>query len=228
MNSSTSISNAKLEANRRNAQLSTGPRTAAGLAVSSRNALRHGLSSMTLTVLPTENPDELKTLAETICSEWNPTGDAETFFIDQMICARWRLARIQRLEAEAFDRLFETGGMSEQNEPNLDREILAELERPSNLLDKLERYSRAAERAYSKALKDLQQLRAANAKTTRQNKAKEAEIWYYTELEKFRRSQHRGVSDPFGEEGLPCNSEPFRPIQHQASLAAAASSATFA
>jgi hypothetical protein len=34
----------QIAANRRNAQRSTGPRTAAGRSVSSRNALRHGLS----------------------------------------------------------------------------------------------------------------------------------------------------------------------------------------
>jgi hypothetical protein len=34
----------QIAANRRNAQRSTGPRTAAGKSTSSRNALRHGLS----------------------------------------------------------------------------------------------------------------------------------------------------------------------------------------
>jgi hypothetical protein len=41
----------QVEANRRNARRSTGPRTRTGRAVSCRNALRHGLLS-TLAVLP--------------------------------------------------------------------------------------------------------------------------------------------------------------------------------
>src|ERR1700685_3206451 len=44
----------RMEANRRNAQHSTGPRTEAGLKISSLNALRHGLTSRVV-VLPSED-----------------------------------------------------------------------------------------------------------------------------------------------------------------------------
>lgn len=62
----------QIAANRRNAQRSTGPRSAAGKSISSRNALRHGLS------LP-QNRDaatmsELKALSSKIAGEnqYNP------------------------------------------------------------------------------------------------------------------------------------------------------------
>ena len=48
------ISEKQLEANRRNAQQSTGPKTAEGKAHSSRNNLRHGLTGH-VNILPTEN-----------------------------------------------------------------------------------------------------------------------------------------------------------------------------
>ena len=71
----------KAESNRRNAQRSTGPKSAQGKAASSRNALRHGLSTMTLTVLPTEDLQDLEDLREPMSNEWNPIGDAETFLV---------------------------------------------------------------------------------------------------------------------------------------------------
>jgi hypothetical protein len=40
-------SNRRIEANRRNSRKSCGPRTAAGKATASRNALRHGLAALT-------------------------------------------------------------------------------------------------------------------------------------------------------------------------------------
>ena len=53
------ISAAKLEANRRNAQKSTGPRTQAGKDRSKMNAVTHGCRAETL-VLPEEDPQELE------------------------------------------------------------------------------------------------------------------------------------------------------------------------
>ena len=53
------ISAAKLEANRRNALKSTGPRTQAGKDRSKMNAVTHGCRAETL-VLPEEDPQELE------------------------------------------------------------------------------------------------------------------------------------------------------------------------
>ena len=47
---------ARTEANRKNAQRSTGPKTPEGKARSSKNALKHGLTSEEL-ILPGENPE---------------------------------------------------------------------------------------------------------------------------------------------------------------------------
>ncbi len=52
------VSEAKLEANRRNAKLSSGPRTAEGKRRSSQNAVTHGLRAETLVLLD-EDPQVL-------------------------------------------------------------------------------------------------------------------------------------------------------------------------
>ena len=51
---SSALNVVQIEANRRNAQQSTGPRTEIGKKTSSLNALRHGLTSR-IVVLPTED-----------------------------------------------------------------------------------------------------------------------------------------------------------------------------
>jgi hypothetical protein len=48
------ISEKRLQANRANAKRSTGPKTAAGKALVRRNALKHGLLSRTISLLPNE------------------------------------------------------------------------------------------------------------------------------------------------------------------------------
>ncbi len=59
----------KIEANRRNGRKSRGPRTAAGKLTASRNALRHGLASIThRQAMPV---DEIKHLAQAICANDN-------------------------------------------------------------------------------------------------------------------------------------------------------------
>ena len=186
----------KVASNRRNAKQSTGPRTPSGRAASSRNAFRHGLSAMTLTVMPGESQEDLDQLSETIRNEWKPSGDHESFLVDQMISARWRLERLARWEAEAINEVIEAPEefhfeelARRWEEKSADRHVLDAMHGASSIFDKLERYTRAAERAYSKAVKDLQTHRAAAAKTAKQNEAtakqneaKEAEEWLQSEL----------------------------------------------
>ena len=161
-------STTKLEANRRNAQRSTGPTSAEGKAASARNALQHGLSSGVLTVLPAEDPAALDRLIAGIRDEFKPATPSENFFCDQMVHAAWKLQRVRRLQAEALDRLAANG------DADTDRALLDEIETPGNIVDKLERYEGAAARAYSKAVRDLAQLRANAAKLKKQNEAKPA------------------------------------------------------
>ena len=221
-------SNAKAEANRRNAQRSTGPRTPEGRAASSRNALRTGLATNTLTVMPGESQDDLDELTDSVHAEWNPQGDHENFLVHQMISARWRLARLARWEDAAIEKAIEAPGWYTKSEARqwdaqpADRHVLSTLGQKNSIFDKLERYTRAAERAYSKAVRELQQHRAAQAKTakqneatTKQNKNKEAEAWLKSELANLERTR---ITDPFAglyhlpEQDEPNDLEPLRPL----------------
>jgi hypothetical protein len=63
---------AKLIANRANATLSTGPRTAAGKARVSLNRLVHGLRAQQDALLPDEDPGAFEAAHDRLCDELQP------------------------------------------------------------------------------------------------------------------------------------------------------------
>lgn len=85
-------------ANRRNAELSTGPKTASGKAVASKNALTHGVLSRQV-VLPDEDPAEFEEFQRRLMDDLKPTGELETVFAERIMVGAWRLRRVVRLEA---------------------------------------------------------------------------------------------------------------------------------
>ena len=90
-------SDRQIEANRRNARLSTGPTTALGKARSSLNAVRHGLSARNA-VLPQEDHRAYLDLLASLKAEFRPQGPLEAFLVQQMASAQWRLLRTARME----------------------------------------------------------------------------------------------------------------------------------
>jgi len=89
---------AQIEANRANAQHSTGPRTEEGKAKSSRNALRYGVYSMAR-LIPGEDPEELEALTQGILNDLDPLNTQETELANQLIDLQWRLRRVTTREA---------------------------------------------------------------------------------------------------------------------------------
>ena len=92
----------KLEANRRNAQKSTGPNTAEGRAVSKMNALKHGLLAQTVVVRGhqfKESTNEFKKLCQEFYADMNPVGPLEEMLVGQIVTATWRLRRARTAES---------------------------------------------------------------------------------------------------------------------------------
>jgi hypothetical protein len=88
---------AQLNANRLNAQRSTGPRTDAGKAATRFNALKHGIEARSL-VIPGEDPAELEALALDYRTQFHPEGPLELFLVDTLIRADWERRRYTRVE----------------------------------------------------------------------------------------------------------------------------------
>lgn len=90
------------EANRRNAKNSTGPRTPAGKARSSRNATRHGMLSQRM-LLDGESEEELRTLRQGMRQSLRPVGELEEELVERMVTATWRKRRVDRVELGLWD-----------------------------------------------------------------------------------------------------------------------------
>src|ERR1017187_1237975 len=91
---------AQIDANLRNAQHSTGPKTEAGKANSSRNAIRFGLFSTNNCVLPGEE-DIYDHLCHSLWDELAPVGAIEEVTAAEYVRAIWLLRRCARA-AEAL------------------------------------------------------------------------------------------------------------------------------
>jgi hypothetical protein len=94
---SSALNVVRIEANRRNAQQSTGPRTETGKKISSLNALRHGLTSR-IVVLPTEDLAAYQTFSAEFLVDLAPETFTERQFAQTIIDTQWRLNRVRALE----------------------------------------------------------------------------------------------------------------------------------
>jgi hypothetical protein len=89
---------ARIAANRRNATLSTGPRTAGGKLVVAQNAVRHGVFA-NLPVVPGESEADWQTHRHGILDSLAPSGLLEVTLAERVALILWRLARLAKYEA---------------------------------------------------------------------------------------------------------------------------------
>jgi hypothetical protein len=92
----------QIDANRANAQKSTGPRTPEGRAAVRQNALKHGLTSMS-PVAPGEDPAEFLQFLAYWTQSYLPIGPAEEEVLRTAVVASWRLRRIPAIEAGYYE-----------------------------------------------------------------------------------------------------------------------------
>lgn len=90
---------AKIEANRRNALLSTGPRTTEGKLIVGRNSTSHGIFAA-VPVIPGECPDEWEAHRARVVASLAPSGLLEVNLAERAGLLLWRLQRLARYEAE--------------------------------------------------------------------------------------------------------------------------------
>jgi hypothetical protein len=142
----------QIEANRLNAQHSSGPRTAEGKAVSRMNALKSGIDARSL-IIPGENAAELQALADGMTAEHAPSTATERALVDSIVYSTWLLNRLRKTETQLTQMaIAEAGG-----NPAF---ALAAAFRNKDLA-RVHRHINTHRRAIHESLAELRRLRAA-------------------------------------------------------------------
>jgi hypothetical protein len=157
----------QIDANRRNAQKSTGPKTPEGKAKSRRNGLQHGLTAKTC-MLADEDPEALLELLEEIREKFDPQDTDEDFLIERMAKARFKYNRIMPIEAAIFNLrlavdqapmpLMAAQGKSCERAWAYMRDANG-----GNALSKLARYETSLLREYDRSRQELEKLQKIRA-----------------------------------------------------------------
>ncbi len=154
---------AQLRANRRNATKSTGPRTPAGKQRSALNATKHGLTATT-TVLVHEDAEAFEQLRSALHDEIAPSNTVDWMKVEMLAHQWWRMLRNARLERGMLDSRLAYFAQHEQatdKSGDFDENLSAALHHFTRDIDLMRRYSVAVERAYYRALAEVEQLRKA-------------------------------------------------------------------
>jgi len=148
------------EANKNNAQQSTGPKTDEGKAVSKYNAIKHGLLSKEV-LLEGEDEAILIEIGKRLRTELGPQTELELVLVDRITANVWRLRRVMKIEREMMDDdRFTTDYLGKTTEKTLGEALSYDFAN-NDTYGKLIRYEASIERGIYKALHELQRLQAA-------------------------------------------------------------------
>ncbi len=164
-------SEAQIQANRENAQKSTGPRTPEGKAAVAQNAVKHGLLARAA-VLQGEDGEEYTCFHEEMIEELYPDGVQEEELAERIVGLYWRLRRAEGYQNAVFEALYdkyaaETGapaaipadpGPSVPSDPVLGRMLLADFS-GDRVLERVLLYERRIESSLHRVCAELRQLR---------------------------------------------------------------------
>lgn len=182
----------QIAANRRNATLSTVPRSLSGIARSSLNAVSHGLTRRQ-GLMPGESRADFNGIRDAMFSSLLPMGALENQLVERAANLIWRLRRMQGFEVALFqwiahleaklhdhvDEPIDIGFVERRNDPDSNEEEkvedlqdglkigrMIETALSADLTGKLSRYEMATQRQLDLTIKqlcELQKVRAMNA-----------------------------------------------------------------
>jgi hypothetical protein len=187
----TMTTQAQIEANRQNAQKSTGPKTAAGKAKVSANALKHGLLADRFAIAE-QDRSAFEAFRTRLLAELAPVGQMEMLLAGRIATLAWRLSLAERaqtgvlyvLTCKATRVIASTSSpLPLFNSPQaveeyiLGKTILSDFS-DCKVLDRLAAYERRIERSLIAARKEFHQLQSlrqkADAKADNDTIAKKA------------------------------------------------------
>ena len=164
---SRKISQKRLDANRRNAQKSTGPRTPEGKAKASANATTHGLSSprgnplAPGTLLHTEDPAAFQALLDEYVVTYQPQHRDEYDLLTEAVYAKWRQQRLWIAETHQLEiAIAENEADLQRSLPtaNIHAHLANGVAHSERVLKLYLRYDAQFRRHYRQCLNDLRDL----------------------------------------------------------------------
>jgi len=163
------ISDAKLAANRQNAQHSTGAKTQTGKDKSKMNALRNALTGQTV-LLPTDDAIAYQAFIDSIYQQWSPIDDQEKRLTQLIADTEFRIHRVAALETNIFavGRLEQPEGLYSESEGLLHAKLHLVYEKQLKNLALQERRLRNHHKSDTTKLEQLQQDRIEKAKQSEQ------------------------------------------------------------
>ena len=151
----------QIEANRRNAESSTGPRTAEGKTTSRMNAFKTGIDAKSQ-IIRGESQAVLESLTAEYYACFNPATPEQRFLVDTLVNSEWLLRRLRAVEAQIWENDFTDLDKSGYYEKKTALGLTFVREHESFL--HLQRRIDSADRAYHRALRILQRLQSPNTK----------------------------------------------------------------
>jgi hypothetical protein len=157
---------AQINANRLNAQKSTGPKSPQGKAASSLNALKSGIDAWSH-IIPGEDPAELEALTAQFLLHFQPADPVQLSLVDTLISAEWTQRRLRRIEAQLWNYQVECLDKNLSHADFIDASIQHNSPLGHAYQDALDPFSRlhrridATNRMFLRTLEALQDLQAA-------------------------------------------------------------------
>ncbi|HEY7088702.1 MAG TPA: hypothetical protein VH518_11475 [Tepidisphaeraceae bacterium] len=148
------VSDRLIESNRRNAQKSTGPRTAEGKAASSRNAVKHGIFADHM-LIPGEDDEQFRQHKDGMLRSFDPRDPLEQQLVEQVVWMFWRIKRIRQAEQELYRRAMKDG-------QSIGVALLDLMESPKGTLERLHQYERRIESTMHRCINQLRAKRKEN------------------------------------------------------------------
>ena len=189
---------AQINANRLNAQKSTGPTSPEGKARSALNALKSDIDAWSH-IIPGEDPAELEALTAAFLQHYRPVDPVQLSLVDTLISTEWIQRRLRRIEAQLWNYQVECLDKNLTRAEFIDISIQHNSPLGHSYQDALEPFTRiqrridGTNRMFLRTLKALQDLQAAaSASETTQSAAQVPDT-------------------PFSEPSSPVATQPLKP-----------------
>ncbi len=157
------VSEARIAANRANAQKSTGPKDTSKTRF---NGVKHGLTAQHA-LLPWEHKDDLDAIIESFESRFKPVDNFERLLVKHATQAYWRMERSLRMEASMFETManaeYEAAGAQPGDLHAGHLEAMGFM-KADQIMDRYRRYDAHLQRAFDKAMQRVEKM--ASLRTT--------------------------------------------------------------